>query len=161
LVEFLTWLEGSALGEAMRGMGVWSYGVLNLFHVFGIATLFGSIAVLDLRLLGVWQRIPLSHIATPVLPLTMIGFVLAVLSGTCMLSVNAIDYIDNPFLLIKFPAIGLALLNAAALSRVPAWRERQEREPTAGEHGTLAIAGGTSLACWLAAVGAGRMLGYW
>jgi hypothetical protein len=78
-----------------------------------------------------------------------------------MLSVNAIDYIDNPFLLIKFPAIGLALLNAAALSRVPAWRERQEREPTAGEHGTLAIAGGTSLACWLAAVSAGRMLGYW
>ncbi len=78
-----------------------------------------------------------------------------------MIATNAIDYIDNPFLLIKFPAIGLALLNAAALSRVPAWRERRSREPSAAEHRQLAIAGGTSLACWLAAVGAGRMLGYW
>lgn len=161
MVELLTWLEGSALGEAMRGLGVWTYGILNLCHVFGIATLFGAITVLDLRLLGVWRRVPLSHIATPVLPLTMIGFVLAVLSGTCMLAVNAIDYIDNPFLLIKFPAIGLALLNAAALTRVPAWRERGTREPNAGERTQLAIAGGTSLACWLAAVSAGRMLGYW
>lgn len=142
-------------------MGVWTYGVLNLFHVFGIATLFGSIVVLDLRLLGLWRIIPLRMVATPTLPLAAAGLSVAIVSGVCMIATNAIDYIDNPFLLIKFPAIGLALLNAAALSRVPAWRERHVREPSALEHSQLAIAGGTSLACWLAAVGAGRMLGYW
>lgn len=161
MVELLTWLEGSALGEAMRGLGVWTYGVLNLFHVFGISTLFGSILVLDLRLLGMWRAIPLRMVAAPTLPLAVVGFSVAALSGICMIATNAIDYIDNPFLLSKFPAIGLALLNAAALSRVPAWRARDTREPSADEHRQLAIAGGTSLACWLAAVGSGRMLGYW
>ncbi|NIW25124.1 MAG: hypothetical protein GWN29_11455 [Gammaproteobacteria bacterium] len=161
MVELLTWLEGSALGEAMRGMGVWTYGVLNLFHVIGIATLFGSIVVLDLRLLGLWRAVPLRMMATPTLPLATAGLTVAILSGVCMLATNAIDYIDNPFLLIKFPAIGLALINAAALSRVPAWRERHTREPSVVEHRQLAIAGGTSLVCWLAAISAGRMLGYW
>lgn len=161
MVGFLTWLEGSALGEAVRGLGVWSYGVLNLFHVLGIATLFGSILVLDLRLLGIWRRIPLPVIATPVLPLAAAGFAVAVLSGSCMLAVNAIDYVDNPFLLIKFPAIALGLLNAAALSRFRAWRLRESHTPSPAEDRQLAMAGGTSLACWLVAVSAGRMLGYW
>jgi len=161
LVEFLTWLEGSALGESMRGFGVWTYGVLNLFHVFGIATLFGSIVVLDLRLLGMWRTIPLRMVAAPTVPLAAVGLTFAALSGLCMIATNAIDYIDNPFLLSKFPAIGFALVNAAALSRVPAWRARATREPSAAERRQLAIAGGTSLACWVVAVGSGRMLGYW
>ena len=145
----------------MRGMGVWTYGILNLFHVIGIATLFGSIVVLDLRLLGLWRTVPLRMVATPTLPLASAGLTVAILSGICMIATNAIDYIDNPFLLIKFPAIGLALVNAAVVSRVPAWRERRAREPSAAERPLLAVAGGTSLVCWIAAVGAGRMLGYW
>jgi len=161
LLEFLTWLEGSALGEAMRGMGVWSYGVLNLFHVLGISALFGSIVVLDLRLLGLWQGIPLRMVATPTLPIAAAGLTLAALSGICMITVNAIDYADNPFLLIKFPAIALGLLNAAALSRFAAWKERESREPSPREARQLAVAGGTSLACWLAVITSGRMLGYW
>ena len=161
MLEFLTWLEGSALGEAMRGMGVWTYGVLNLFHVLGISTLFGSIIVLDLRLLGLWQRIPLRMVATPTLPLAAAGLTLAALSGICMIATNAIDYVDNPFLLIKFPAIALGLLNAAVLSRFSAWKERGSRVPSPGETRLLAVAGGASLACWFIAVGAGRMLGYW
>ena len=54
-------------------MGVWSYGVFNLGHILGISLLFGSIVVLDLRLLGLWRGIGLSTIATPVVPLAALG----------------------------------------------------------------------------------------
>lgn len=161
MAELLTWLEGSALGATMRGMGGWSYGIFNLGHILGISTLFGSILALDLRLLGLWRRISLDTIATPALPLAAIGFTLATLSGICMITVNAIDYIGNPFLLIKFPAIALGLVNALAVSFLPAWKARHSREPLPNEERQLAMAGGTSLACWLAAVSAGRMIGYW
>ena len=87
----------------MRSMGVWSYGLFNLAHILGISTLFGSILVLDLRLVGLWRRIGLDTISTPALPLAAVGFTLATLSGICMITANAIDYIGNPFLLIKFP----------------------------------------------------------
>ena len=145
----------------MRGMGVWSYGLFNLAHILGISTLFGSVVVLDLRLLGAWRRIPLTAITAPTLPLAVTGFMLAALSGSCMITTNAIDYIDNPFLLIKFPAMALGLVNAVVVSYLPAWRTRHAREPTLREQRQLAVAGGTSLACWLTVVTAGRMIGYW
>ena len=157
----MAWLEASSLGDAMRDAGVWSYGVANLLHILGVATLFGSILVLDLRLLGLWRRAPLAAIAAPTVPLAAIGFTIAVLSGACLIVSNATEYVGNPFLLIKFPAIAVGLLNVLALSRLSAWRERRSREPNARERGGLAIFGGVSLAAWLTALSAGRLIGYW
>lgn len=161
MLAFLTWVEGSALGEGIRGAGVWAYGVINLVHILGVATLFGSVLVLDLRLLGLWRGVPLTLIARPTVPLAAAGFCIAVLSGLCLLSTNATEYVGNPFLLIKFAAIALGLLNIVVLSRFPAWRERDVREPNAKASSQLAVAGGVSLASWLVAVGAGRLIGYW
>lgn len=157
----LAWLEGSALGHAIRSSGVWTYGLLNLVHILGLSTLFGSVVALDLKLLGLWRRVPLTAIATPTVPLAAAGFVVAALSGTAMITTNAGEYLGNPFLLVKFPAIALALVNVVIISRVPAWRARALREPEGDARRLLAILGGISLACWLAAVGAGRMIGYW
>ena len=162
MADFLTWVEGSALGETVRGLGVWSYGVFNLVHILGIATLFGSILIVDLRLLGAWRRIPLRSIATPALPLAVVGFGVAVLSGACMISANAIDYIGNPFLLIKFPAIALGVLNAIVVAKLPAFRSAwAAQDSVAPEPRVLAIGGGASLLFWLTAVGSGRLIGYW
>lgn len=161
MYEFLAWLEGSALGEAMRGMGVWSYGTFNLVHILGISTLFGSVLLIDLRLLGLWPGVAIRSIAGPAVPLAATGFSLAALSGICMISTNATEYDGNPFVLIKFPAIALGLVNVALVSGLPAWKTARTREPSRRERNQLRVAGGTSLACWLTAVAAGRMIGYW
>ena len=159
--DLLAWLESSMLGHAMRNSGVWSYGVVNLAHILGISTLFGAVLVLDLRLLGVWRTVPLPSIAGPTVPVATTGFVIAALSGVALLATKATEYSDNPFLLIKFPAIAVALLNVAVVSSRPAWREMGRREPTAADRRTLAVGGAISLAAWLTAIGAGRMIGYW
>ncbi|HEY7671741.1 MAG TPA: hypothetical protein VIC71_05945 [Gammaproteobacteria bacterium] len=161
MVEFLAWLEGSALGQAMRGAGVWSYGVVNLIHILGVATLFGSILVLDLRLLGLWARVPLAAVATPAVPLAVFGFGSAALSGACLLVTNATEYAGNPFLLIKFLGIALGLVNVVVLNALPAWQARASRAATEPERRQLAAAGGASLVCWLTALTAGRLIGYW
>ena len=145
----------------MRGAGVWSYGVVNLVHILGVATLFGSILVLDLRLLGVWARVPLGAVATPAVPLAIAGFAFAALSGTCLLATNATTYVGNPFLLIKFPAIALGLVNVAVLNALPAWKARATRAPDERERFQLRASGGASLVCWLTALAAGRLIGYW
>ena len=161
MLEFLRWLENSGLGETLRGLGVWTYGILNLGHIAGIAILFGSVMLLDLRMLGRWSSVPLSTVTAMTVPLSIAGFVLAVISGICMLTFNATEYYGNPFLLIKFPALLLAVLNVVIVSRLRAWRERARRELTAQERVKLAIAGGISLACWSVTLAAGRMIGYW
>ena len=161
MLELLGWIEGSGLGRALRSSGVWTYGLLNLGHITGISLLFGSVVLLDLRLMGCWRAVPLAAIARPTVPLAVLGFLLAAASGICMISVNATEYYDNPFLLIKFPAIALGLVNVAVVGRLPAWRARAERELEPRERKQLALAGAVSLVSWVTALAAGRMIGYW
>jgi hypothetical protein len=155
---WLTALEFSLPGQWMRGAGVWSYGATNLVHIVGVAMLFGSVLALDLRLLGLWRRVPLASIEIPTLPMATIGFCLAVISGFAMLTTNATQYAGNPFLVIKFLAIALGLANVAGAQVLPAWRQRHQ----AGvRRWPLAVIGAVSLACWSVALAAGRMIGYW
>ena len=157
----MAWLEASALGHAMRDHGVWTYGVVNLLHILGVSALFGSVLVLDLRLLGAWRQIPLVSVAGTTLPIARVGFVLAVATGLGLLATKATEYVGNPFLLIKFPAIGVALVNALVIERLPAWKARAVRDANERERRQLVIVGAISLVSWLTAVSAGRMIGYW
>jgi len=159
--DVLAWLQSSALGTFVRGSGPWAYPIVNLIHIVGIATLFGAVLILDLRLLGVWRSAPLSAITAAAAPVAMAGFALAAASGVCLLAANALEYEDNPFLLVKFSAIGLALANAVALGRTAAWRSHTTRDLSPSEARTLALMGGVSLISWLTAIAAGRMIGYW
>ena len=149
------------LGVLVRDSGVWTYAILNLGHILGISTLFGSILILDLHLLGFGPRASMAAVSRLALPLAKAGFALAAVSGTAMLATNATEYVDNPFLLIKFPAIAVGLVNVAVISRLPEWRARGDRELTARERRRLSVLGGVSLASWVTAVMAGRMIGYW
>jgi hypothetical protein len=161
LRDVLAWIQFSALGVFMRQTGPWTYGIVNLVHILGVATLFGSILLLDLHLIGLWRRAPLASLARTVVPVGKAGFAVAALSGVCLLSSNATEYTDNPFFLIKFPAIALGLLNVWLIGRTAAWRALDVREPSAGERRQLAALGAISLASWLTAISAGRMIGYW
>jgi hypothetical protein len=161
LEPLLVSLEGSALGEFMRASGVWTYGVVNLVHILGIATLFGSVLALDLRLIGLWRGVPLAALERPMLRLAACGFVIAVTSGLALLSTNGSEYVGNPFLALKLSAIGLGLANVVSAQFLPAWRVRAVEPHTPSQRLALRVVGATSLACWLGAVAAGRMIGYW
>ena len=157
----MAWLQTSALGHFMRESGLWTYAIVNLCHILGVALLFGGIVILDLRLIGVWRRTPLAVLADAATPVAAFGFALAATSGAGLLATKATEYIGNPFLYIKFPAVAIGLVNALALNLSPAWQARRKRELSPRENRQLAWMGGTSLACWLTAIGAGRMIAYW
>ena len=161
MYEFMAWLQGSALGHAMRESGVWTYGVVNLIHILGVAALFGAVLLLDLRLLGVWRKVALPAISEPIVPVAATGFAIAATSGICLLATKATEYVGNPFLYIKFPAIALGLVNVVALQSLSGWKARKTRELSAHEQLQLSVVGGVSLICWFTAITAGRMIGYW
>ena len=128
--DFLAWMQSSTLGISMRESGVWTYAIVNLCHILGVATLFGSILILDLHLLGVWRRAPIAALSRATVPVAKVGFTIAAMTGIALLSTNATEYNGNPFLLIKFPAIAFGLVNVWILSRLPAWRALGERALT-------------------------------
>jgi hypothetical protein len=161
VADLLAWLEGSPLGHAMRNAGSWSYGIVNLIHILGVGSLFGAVLILDLRLLGAWRSVPLASITQPTVPIAAIGFAIATTSGLCLIATNGTEYIGNPFLLIKFPAIAVGFVNAALVRQLASWKARESRELTTREQRQLSIVGAVSLASWLTAISAGRLIGYW
>ena len=52
-------------------------------------------------------------------------------------------------------------MNVIALNLLSAWKAHRTRDLSRREQSQLATVGGISLFCWLTAVMAGRMIGYW
>jgi len=161
LRAFLVWAEASSLGHVMRESGPWTYALVNLSHILGVAALFGSVLVIDLRLLGLGRDIPIAAVSAATAPVTAAGLAIALISGWALLATKATAYVHNPFLLIKFPAIAIGLVNVLALNLLPEWRARGTREFSLRERRRLTFVAAVSLASWLTAVAAGRLIGYW
>jgi hypothetical protein len=151
-------LHASTLSQTLRS-SVWLYPLVNTGHLVGIALLFGAIVPLDLRLLGCWKRVPLDHLARPLVLTAIVGLVLALPTGALLFATRPLDYVVEPLFGLKLGLLGAALINALVLRRSPHWR------PLGVEAGAPArpawrIAGVLSIVLWLGVITAGRLIGY-
>ena len=155
-------LEASALGQAMR-QSEWLYPAVEIVHIVGIGLLFGSIAILDLRLLGFSRSIPVKRLAGHVLPWTAAAFLLIVPSGLMMFAAQATDYIASPVFAVKICLIMVAGLNAAlfhinVFTSVDVWDAEEMRK--LGPPPTARISAAVSLLVWISVIACGRLLAY-
>ena len=138
----LAWLQSSALGTFMRGSGPWTYPVVNLIHILGVGALFGAVLI-SIEAAGGVARCAAATITTSAVPVAMTGFALAAASGVFLFASNALDYENNPLLLVKFSAIGVGLVNVVALRLTAAWKAHANRDLSSSEARQLAF----SVAC--------------
>ena len=158
LAEVLGALQDTALVGALR-RSHWVYPIVNAGHIVGLALLFGAIVPHDLRQIGLWRRAPIGAMARMLLPVAITGLSLAVLTGAALFSVSAIKYAGMAVFQAKLLLILAALANALLLHRARAWAVHQDAE-LQGTTPRLRLAGVLSIGCWLAAIFAGRMIGY-
>jgi hypothetical protein len=155
-------LEASGLGQAMR-QWLWLYPTVETVHIVGIALLFGSIAVLDLRLLGFSRSIPVKRLAKHVLPWTAASFLLIVPSGLMMFTAHASDFISSPVFVTKMCLILAAGLNAAlfhaiVFPSVEVWDSEEMRKLPPPPSARVSAA--VSLLVWISVIACGRLLAY-
>lgn len=133
------------------------YPTAEVLHILGFVILVGSIMALDLRILGLGQAIPIRPMARLVLPLSRVGFVLAVAMGFLLFSADAAHVVSNPAFQAKLLLIGAALVNIAAAHAGP-WRQAAEWDDQAP--GGARLTALLSLLLWISAVVAGRLIAY-
>jgi hypothetical protein len=155
-------LEASGLGQAMR-QWLWLYPAVETVHILGIALLFGSIAVLDLRLIGISRSMPVRLLARHTLPWSVGAFVLIVPSGLLMFVAHATEFIQSPVFAIKMCLIMAALLNAALFHAITfrtadVWDTQEMRNLPPPPSARLA--GVLSLMLWASVIACGRLLAY-
>lgn len=126
-----------------------AYPVLETLHIAGLATLFGSILIVDLRLLGRLRRLDAAALMAAVLPWTLTGFLLAAATGMTMFYARASELITNPVFAIKICLVLLAGINAGVLH-------------ARGLHENFAsrLQAGLSILIWIAVIVCGRWIAY-
>lgn len=136
------------------------FTALDVIHVVGVLLLAGSIAVVDLRLLGfAFPEVELGTLQKQVLPITIVGALLTIPSGIGLFLPQAGRIWENPLLQAKAVLLILAALNIgywhynfsrhAQWSSAPAlpWQAR--------------FAGASSLLLWTGTLIAGRLIAFY
>lgn len=148
------WIEGFQLVRLIVTMpGL--YPALSALHILGIGVLLGSIAVVDLRLLGIFDA-RFDPVLKDLVRLALSGFAVAAAAGVLIASVRIGSYAQNPAFLAKLILVIAAGANALAL-RIAA--RAGDISHLAGRPGGRAAAA-LSLCLWLGAVFAGRWIAF-
>ncbi|HLQ76463.1 MAG TPA: DUF6644 family protein [Terriglobia bacterium] len=129
-------------------------------HVFGLAMVFGTIAIIDLRLLGIasTQR-SFKHMASDLLKWTWAAFALTAVTGALMFSTNADVYYHNFYFRTKMLMLVLAGINMLAFEltagrTIHRW-DKSSSAPLAGRATAF-----LSLIIWTSIIFLGREIGF-
>jgi uncharacterized protein DUF6644 len=159
VAEILASLQSSGLANRIRD-SLYLFPLIESTHVIGLTTVFGTIAIIDLRLLGVAStRRPFSRIASDVLKWTWAAFALTATTGLLMFITNAGVYYQNFYFrtkmaLLLLAGINMLLFELTAGRSLHRW-DKENAAPLAGK----AIAA-LSLVLWITIIFMGRWIGF-
>jgi hypothetical protein len=159
LLAFCEWLANTPASIALHE-STWAYPVIESVHVLTLCLFLGTAVMLDLRLVGIaMQKVPVSEIYGRLLPWTIAGFAVMVISGALLFYGIPVRTYQNIFFRVKVVLLLLAGLNALVFHstvyrKIAEW----DREPVPPRRAR--ISGALSLLFWTCIVIAGRMIAY-
>jgi len=152
-------LYDSPVGSGIRESSV-LFPSIESIHVLMAATVVGTIAIVDLRLIGyASHRRGARRLIVELLPFTWVAFAIAAVSGSLLFTSNAPNYAANGPFLYKMAALVLAGINMAIFHR-GAYQRIGQWDDALPPPRAVRIAGATSLALWILVVFFARWIGF-
>jgi hypothetical protein len=133
---------------------VYAYPTLEVMHIVGIAMVFGTLWIVDLRLLlriNTLDKLDAQLLARALLPWTIVGFLLAAMTGLTMFVSRIGDLISNTMFISKMCLLFAAGTNAAIL---------HARGALDAKNVVTRLQAGLSILIWLAVITCGRWIAY-
>ena len=132
----------------------WVFPTAECFHIAAFALSIGTIAIVDLRMLGLgMKRQTAAQLARDTAPWTLIGLVIVILSGMVLFMSDMRHYIYNGSFEYKVTALVVAILfNYLIHSRVAS---SDKSSP-----GLSKVVGLVSLALWVSVVAGGLFIAF-
>jgi hypothetical protein len=133
--------------------------LIESLHVLAITMMMGTVALADLRLMGLINRDrPVSILLRETLPFTVGSFAVAVVTGTLLFVTHAVIYMqDGPFVaklvLMAVAAVNIVIFHGVTQRNMKQWD--LGRVPVGA-----VIAGAISLGLWIAVLACGRWIGF-
>jgi anti-sigma factor RsiW len=151
----IVFLKGTALAQWVVTTP-WVWPTAEALHFLGLALLVGTIAPLDVRLLGFMRSVPIAAFRELV-PWAVAGFVINLMTGMLFFVAAPDQYIRNlswwfKVLFLAIAGVNMLLFETTQRSRI------QAMEPGDVTPAAFRAIGGVSLVSWLMVVYWGRML---
>jgi hypothetical protein len=158
LLAMMTWLEHRPFAVAIAE-STWLFPIVETVHVLALTVVVGSVAMMDLRLLGVGSKDrAASEVISSSLPWAWSAFAVAFGAGSMMFSSKAATYYVNVPFRIKMFCLALAAVNMLFFHFFTA------RGMAAWDRGTppraARLAAACSLTLWVVIVATGRWIGF-
>lgn len=153
----LTALAQSPPAEAVKA-SYYAYPLVNAAHILGLATLYGAILSLDLRLLGLFPSVPPQPLARTLPRIAAGGLLLALPTGVLLFAVEPFDYAANSVFLAKLVLVAVGIVHAVSVHFTAGWKALMQGGAIGAQ---LRLSAGLSLVLWTAAILAGRMIAFW
>ncbi|HVB86346.1 MAG TPA: DUF6644 family protein [Candidatus Dormibacteraeota bacterium] len=156
---FLKSVEATGFATTIRD-SIWMFPIIESIHVISFTLVVGTIAIIDLRLLGLASvRRSFRRMSSDILKWTWAAFALAVVTGLMMFSTNARVYYHNPFfrtkmILLVFAGLNMLVFELTAGRTIQHW-DSAPSAPRAGK--AVAV---LSLAIWIGIIFMGRIIGF-
>jgi hypothetical protein len=152
------WLEHQPFAVSIAE-STWLFPIAETVHVLALTVVVGSVAMMDLRLLGVGNKDrPASEVIASSLPWAWSAFAVAFIAGSMMFSSKATSYYANLPFRIKFLCLALAAINMLVFHFFTA------RDMAAWDRGKpplgARLAATFSLTLWVIIVATGRWIGF-
>ena len=108
---FVNWLAGTPWSIALHE-SLYMYSITESAHVMAIMLFVGTIMMVDLRLLGVAYRdTPVSEMTTRILPWTVAGFIVLVITGVALFYAIPIRTWHSIWFRIKCVLLVIGMIN--------------------------------------------------
>ena len=138
----------------------WLYPAIETIHLLGMAVLFGSIVLVDLRLMGIGRDIDPQRLFRFAILLTLAGFLLAGASGFMLFLTEASTFIASRLFVLKISLIFMLVCNAASVhlrikQDIRPYRDGGDEFPP-----LIRLQAVLSMLGWAAVLAMGRWLAY-
>ena len=156
---FAEWLDTHSWSTALHE-SLYMYPLIETTHVLSLTLFVGTLAVVDLRLLGfAYRNTPISQLTSTILPWTLVGFVIITVTGVLLFYAIPVRTYESVWFRIKVLMIIAAGINALYFHyRVSKNRILWDSAPKPPR--AVRITSGFSLSMWIGVIFAGRMIAY-
>jgi hypothetical protein len=138
------------------GQATWRIAGLLTLHLFGLTALLGTIILMSLRLLGVFQaRKPVAQLHREIAPVTLAGLLLMVATGSLIFTGGAEAYYAGYWFRTKMVLLMVALVFHFTLFRMVTTAD-EGRFPRAFHR----LTGAAALVLWFGVACAGRAIAF-
>mgnify|MGYP001169037610 FL=1 len=159
MLEFVIWLSETSWSISLVE-SLYLYPWIESTHVLSICFFVGTLIFVDLRLMGIlFTNVPISEMNRRILPWTIFGFILMVITGLLLFYAIPVRSYQNVFFRFKIFLILLAGLNMYLFHRQMR-REGQNWDQTKTIPKSVHIKAALSLFIWSLVIISGRMIAY-